>query len=127
MIFHCETFLEKIMAAGLVDSPELLDMKIMGAIMNPLFQCNAGMVEAGTCTWKQFEAKKEMLVDRMTHYYDRTESVVTAMDESLVKKTNKKSKLKHPTLMLVICQESVCQENSSCMRHISIMTSIICQ
>ena len=48
------------------------------------------MVEAGLCTWKQFESGKELLLDRM-------ESVVTAPDKSLTKNTNKWSKLKHPT------------------------------
>ena len=51
--------------AGLVDSLELPDMKIMGAILNPLFQCDVCMVEAGLClcTWNQFEAGKELLFD----------------------------------------------------------------
>ena len=57
------------------------------------------MVETGLCTWRQFEAGKELLLDWTTHYYERMDmkSVVTAPDKSLVMKTNKWSKLKQPT------------------------------
>ena len=44
------------LVAFLVDSLDLPDMKIMGARLNPLFQCDACMAEAGICIWKLFEA-----------------------------------------------------------------------
>ena len=88
---------DQLLMAGLVSSSELPDMKIMGAVLNPLFQCDASMVEAGLCTWKQFQAGKELLLGWTTHYYDCMESVENAPDKYLVKKTNKRSKLKYPT------------------------------
>ena len=46
------------------------------------------MIEAGLCTWEQFETGKELLLDEMACYYEYRESAVTALDESLVKEAN---------------------------------------
>ena len=52
--------------AGLKDCTELPDMKVMGAFLNPLYQSDYQMIEAGLLTEKQYRAGKEELLDRMT-------------------------------------------------------------
>ena len=88
---------QETLMAGLIDCDSIPEMKIMGALMNPLLQNDCRMVAAGMCTWSQVEAGKEMLLDRVSRYYERQSTVVTAPDEDMVEKTNKWSKLKHPT------------------------------
>ena len=45
-------------------------MKIMGAILNPIFHTKLRMIDAHMCTAEQFEAGKEELLDRMERYYE---------------------------------------------------------
>ena len=52
--------------AGLKDCTELPDMKVMGAFLNPLYQSDYQMIEAGPLTEKQYRVGKEELIDRMT-------------------------------------------------------------
>ncbi|KAL7531131.1 hypothetical protein ACHAXR_003875, partial [Thalassiosira sp. AJA248-18] len=55
-----------------LDECETLNvMKIMGAIVNPLFQKKKRMVAAGLCTDEQYEAGKAELLRRITRAYDR--------------------------------------------------------
>ena len=44
------------MMAGFTDADKLQDVKIMGAIVHPLFQIKLRMVAAGLCTETQYEA-----------------------------------------------------------------------
>ena len=46
-------------------------MKIMGAILNPIFHTKLRMIDTHMCTAEQFEAGKEELLDRMERYYER--------------------------------------------------------
>ncbi|KAL7523843.1 hypothetical protein ACHAXR_000358, partial [Thalassiosira sp. AJA248-18] len=57
--------------AQLKDCATLNIMKIMGAIVNPLFQKKKRMVAAGLCTDEQYEAGKAELLRRITRVYDR--------------------------------------------------------
>ena len=50
------------------DSPNLNELKMMGAIVNPLMQCDERMIAAGLCTRSQFDHGKEELVSRMTQF-----------------------------------------------------------
>ena len=52
-------------------------MKIIGDILNPLFQCDERMVEAGLCIKEQFQAGREELLDCMEHLFEcKSETVV---------------------------------------------------
>ena len=65
------------MMAGLTDSNKLQDVKIMGAIVHPLFQSKIRMVAAGRCTETQYEAGRSYLLDIMACYFEgRDESTV---------------------------------------------------
>ena len=55
---------------GLVDSPSLPEIKIMGAIIHPLFQNEARMVGSGLCTESQYKAGFAELLDRITRAYE---------------------------------------------------------
>ena len=57
---------------GLQDCDTLDDIKIMGVLLNPLFQCGPRMVEAGLCTKEQIRAGKRELLDRLKDFYERT-------------------------------------------------------
>ena len=45
------------------------DMKIMCALLHPLYQTKASMIEGGLCTEEQYMARKEELLDRLSRYY----------------------------------------------------------
>ena len=49
---------------------QLPAMMIICAILNPIFKCDVGMVETGLSAWKQFQTRKELLLDWMICYYD---------------------------------------------------------
>jgi len=69
-------------------------------MLNPLCQCEEQMVDAKLCTWNQVNEGKELLLDRMTHYYERKESNASAsITDQPVERTNKWSKIKHPANM----------------------------
>ena len=80
--------------AGFEVAPKLGDYKILGAIINPLMQNHARMIDAGLCTDKQFEVGKEELLARMTRYYESKSPAadVAAPSDSPVR-TNKYSML----------------------------------
>jgi hypothetical protein len=78
--------------AGLENAPELNEMKILGALINPLFQCGPRMIDAGLCTEEQYESGKEELLDRMTRYHERKSETVTVVNDETLGKSNKWSK-----------------------------------
>ena len=55
--------------AGLEDSFAINEMKIGGAILNPLFQNDIRMIDAGMCTEDQYQSGREELVNRLTRCY----------------------------------------------------------
>jgi len=55
--------------AGLEDCSCLPDMKVMGALLNPLYQNERRMIAAGLITSDQYKAGKEELIDRMTRFH----------------------------------------------------------
>ena len=56
---------------GLEDAPCLNRLKIMGALMNPIFQSKKQMIAAGLCTESQYNAGEVELLDLMTEFYAR--------------------------------------------------------
>ena len=60
---------QKLMA-GLVDCNSINEIKIMGAIVNPMFQNVRRMMSAGLCTKKQHDAGEEELLRRMKQMID---------------------------------------------------------
>lgn len=61
--------------AGLVPCGKTLpSMKIMGAIINPLYQSPKKMLAAGLVTQSQYDYGKRELLDRMARYYERKQS-----------------------------------------------------
>jgi hypothetical protein len=56
--------------SGLVDVAKLPEIKIMGAIVNPLFQSKSRMILAGLCTAEQYDNGFAVLIDRMTRLYE---------------------------------------------------------
>jgi len=55
---------------GLQDCAQLNAMKIMGAILHPLFQNKKRMIASGICTDKQYEAGKKELLSRISRMLD---------------------------------------------------------
>ena len=78
--------------AGLEDSPNLNEMKMMGAIVNPLMQCDEHMISAGLCTRSEFDHGKEELVSRMTQFYERSVSGENEGDDEEAGESNQWSK-----------------------------------
>ena len=74
--------------AGLVDVELINNHQMMGVIVNPLFQNDLAMVDAGLCTQDQYDAGRIELIDRMAKLLQV--SVGTTMKAP--KKTNKYSK-----------------------------------
>ena len=66
----CESNTSISIYAALKDCPNFNEMKIMGAIVNPLMQCDMCMVEAGMCTQSQFNCGKDKLISHMNQYYE---------------------------------------------------------
>ncbi len=59
--------------AGLEDKKCLSEIKIMGALLNPLYQSKSRMIEGGLCTEHQYMAGKAELLDRLSHFYEGQE------------------------------------------------------
>ncbi len=57
---------------GLEDKKHSGDMKIMGALLHPLYRTKARMIEGVLCIEEQYMAGKEKLLDRLSHYYEGT-------------------------------------------------------
>ena len=67
--------------AGLTDDDKLKDVKIMGAIVYPLFQIKLRMVASGLFPEMKYEAGRSYLLDRMPIYFEgRDESPVVLLD-----------------------------------------------
>ena len=64
--------------AGLEDKKCLSEIKIMGALLNPLYQSKSRMIEGGLCTEHQYMAGKVELLDRLSHFYEGQEQEVTS-------------------------------------------------
>jgi hypothetical protein len=64
-----DTDIDSPFMAGLEDTAQLPDMKVMGALINPLYQNEIRMVTAGLLTAKQYSAGKEELLDRMSCFH----------------------------------------------------------
>ena len=64
-----DTDIDSPFMAGLEDAAQLPDMKVMGALINPLYQNEIRMVTAGLLTTKQYSAGKEELLDRMSRFH----------------------------------------------------------
>ena len=79
--------------SGLEHVPMLTPLKAMGAILNPLLQNGARMVDAGVMTQEQYDVGLEELLDRMTRYHERHQEEVAAARSQ---KTNKWSILHNP-------------------------------
>jgi len=80
--------------AGLEVSSTLGDYKILGAIINPLLQCEERMIDAGICTQEQFDNGKDDFLERMTKFYERKSETVDIQDvNGSPVRTNKHSKL----------------------------------
>lgn len=89
-----DNVLNAALEAGLEETPTLGDYKILGAILNPLFQCEERMIDAGLCMQDQFSNGEVDLLERMTRYYERKTSHVEILDnDGSPVKTNKYSKL----------------------------------
>lgn len=56
-------------------------MKIMGAIVNPLFQNKNRMMAAGLCTELQYKHGKAELIRRIARAYDRIEGAVEIVND----------------------------------------------
>ena len=80
--------------AGLEVSSTLGDYKILGAIINPLLQCEERMIDAGIGTQEQFDNGKDHLLEQMTRFYERKNETVDIQDvNGSPVRTNKYSKL----------------------------------
>ena len=64
-------------------------MKIMGAIMNPLFHSELRMTAAGMCTMEQYKAGEEELLDRLERFHERQLDVETDSDHEFAETTSK--------------------------------------
>jgi hypothetical protein len=62
-------------------------MKIMGALVHPLFQSKLQMIDVGLCTTSQYDAGYDELIDSMEqHFEDKTSNHITrTFDQGLVK------------------------------------------
>ena len=60
-------------------------MKIMGALINPLFQNGARMIAAGMCTEEQYVAGKIELLDRIARYHEsKSGTTITSLSTRVV-------------------------------------------
>ena len=74
--------------AGLVNVDILNNHQMMGAIVNPIFQNDLAMIDAGLCTREQYDSGRIELIDRMAKLFQV--SVGTTLKAP--KKTNKYNK-----------------------------------
>jgi len=72
-----------------MDCAKISDMKIIGAILNPIFHSKLQMVAAGMCTEKQYETGKVELLDRMERYYERQLEIDSDPDGEVPAPTSK--------------------------------------
>jgi hypothetical protein len=74
----CDTDFDKHFMCGLEHSKKLNDMKIMGALIHPLYQSKKRMIDAGLCTEDQYRYGIEELMDRLSQHYARQTSAEAA-------------------------------------------------
>ena len=67
----CDTDLEKDVYEGLLDCTRINEIQLIGAMVNPLYQCQAKMIAAGRCSEEQYDAGKTELIRRMSNYFAR--------------------------------------------------------
>ncbi|KAL7481645.1 hypothetical protein ACHAW6_007325 [Cyclotella cf. meneghiniana] len=72
------TILSTCFMAGLENKKCLSKIKILGALLNPLYQSKSCMIEGGLCTEDQYMAGKVELLDRLSHFYEGQEQEVTS-------------------------------------------------
>jgi len=60
--------------AGLTECSKLPSYKLLGAMINPLFQNESAMIDAGMYTDEQYQEAKLDMVDRMANSWLRTET-----------------------------------------------------
>ena len=85
--------------AGFENAPQLGEYKILGAMINPLMQNQAQMIDTGLCTQEQFDHGKEELLSRMTRYYESKSPAADACNKSdSPVKTNKYSMLQSESI-----------------------------
>ena len=77
------------LSEGLQNYQYINDMKIVGAILNPLFQCDEIMIKAGLYTKEKFQAGKEELLDCMAHFFEHKSETLVVEDYYATKISNK--------------------------------------
>ena len=82
------------LSSGLHNCQYINDMKIVGAILNPLFQCDERMIKARLCTKEKFQAGKEELLDHMACSFERESDAVVVEDYCATQISNKWSNIK---------------------------------
>ena len=82
------------MLAVLQNFQSIHDMKIVGAILNSLFQCDERMIEAGIYTKEKFKSGKEELLDRMASFFELKSEGVVVDNYGAAQRRNKWSKIK---------------------------------
>jgi hypothetical protein len=85
--------------AGLIDTPSLSDMKVIGLFGNPLFQNSERMVESGMITEEQMENGEVELTDRLERFHERqvTEVMIESSDTDNEKLNKWDGKLRQDT------------------------------
>ena len=61
-------------------------MKIVGAILNPLFQCDERMIKPGLFTKEKFQAGKKEFLDCMGRLFEQKSEAVVVEDYGTKKK-----------------------------------------
>ena len=69
-------------------------MKMVGAILKPLFQCDYRMIEAGRFTKEQFQAGMEAFLDHMAHFFECNIESVVVEYYGTMQRSNKWSNIK---------------------------------
>ena len=82
------------LSSGVHNCQYINDMKIVGAILNSLFQCDESMIKAGLCTKEKFQAGKEELLDHMACSFERDSDAVVVEDYCVTKISNKWGNIK---------------------------------
>ena len=60
--------------AGLTEYSKISVYKLLGPMINPLFQNGAAIIDAGICTDKQYAGTTIDMLDRMANIWLRTET-----------------------------------------------------
>ena len=94
---------------GLEDALKLNELKMMGAIVNPLMQCDGQMVASGICTQLQFEHRKKQLIHCMTRYSEHISSNVCSKHtvDTWAAESNKWSKFVKQQVEDTPCQRAI--------------------